>query len=668
MRIDASQVLGHSGVKVKMGTGAATDSLKEGDVIRAGVVSNDKNGIVTLKTENGQSFNAKLGADIKLSPGDTVLLEVTGKEKSQVSFSFVGVEKTDEDLSLGQKNLVADFTDKSLAPFANKLFSLNMPVTEESARMMRDLIAQNPKLSLDEAAFLASNKLTGDDSLMKAALAIIADGDKTDAMITRLMSLVNEQTSQTGPDINTESTDRGSPAFTVSTANTAPLTDLLTTIVKSFSNASTIISQPNINLQTNAENAQEFLQMPGQGGQGDGSPVSAANPETTITANQTQQSTMPETVATNQAFISQESQGDGSPVSGANLEMTIAADQTQQNTTPETVATNQALISQVSQGDGSPMSAANPEMTIAANQTQQNTTPETVATNQAFISQVSQGDGSTVPGANSETAAANQTAYNSTPPAQTMQSMSSVVAQMLSDIPEFSGTPLSALHRFSEILLRVAVENPETPNSTEALTAQLDKLFTKLSKNDTDAGARLRGAREELYTRLALIEEVISRATQPARAEMLVQTQKLMDHVRLLNSIEQFVYMQLPVQLSEEKKTADLYVFKRKGGKRADPDNVNILLAIDLEFMGHWEALLNIKNKEVSIQMEVHGEAEKEHFNANTVMLHNMLTEAGFKLVSTNIKFSEEETTPLTALSAFDRYTGGKQGIIDFRI
>jgi len=78
--------------------------------------------------------------------------------------------------------------------------------------------------------------------------------------------------------------------------------------------------------------------------------------------------------------------------------------------------------------------------------------------------------------------------------------------------------------------------------------------------------------------------------------------------------------------------------------------------------------LLNIKNKEVSIQMEVPGEAEKEHFNSNTVLLHNMLDEAGFKLVSTNIKFAEDETTPLTALSTFDRYTGGKLGTIDFKI
>jgi hypothetical protein len=250
--------------------------------------------------------------------------------------------------------------------------------------------------------------------------------------------------------------------------------------------------------------------------------------------------------------------------------------------------------------------------------------------------------------------------------------MGSVVAGLLSEIPEFKGTPPSALGRFSEMLLRVAgdvaLDNPEAVKDTELLAAQLNKLFTRVGKDDADAGARLREAREELFARLSLIEEAISRAAGPARTEMLQQTQKLMDHVRLLNNIDQFVYMQLPVQLSENRRTAELYVFKKKGGKRADPDNVNILLAIDLENMGHWEALLNIKGKDVSINMEVPGEAEKEHFSAHTVMLHQMLSEDGFKLVSTSIKLSENETTPLTALSSLDRYTGGRQSAIDFMI
>ena len=607
MRVDASQVLAQGGVKIKAGTGTAMDSLKEGDVVRAGVVASDKSGILTLKLEGGQSFSAKLGTDIKLSPGDVILLEVSAKEKGLISLSFSGVETADDDLSLGQKSLVRDFTDKSLAPYASKLAELNMPVTEESARVMRDLVAQNPGLSLDEAAFLASNKLTGDESLMKAALATLAGGDKTADMIAELMSQIKEQNALTdlnlgvrNPDLgvdgsklpNAISSGENNPAFTVNTANAAPLTELLTTIIKNFSGTfatpvqveaqpasvtQTIIAQSDTIMQSNAGNVEELLTH-----------------------------------------------------SGEKVESTTL----QQNTAGSL------------QGDV-PSAAT--------------------AGTAASAGSAAAGD-IVAPGSNTAVNPDNTAAQTSTNTATPAQSMGSVVAGLLSDIPEFSGTPQSALQRFSEMLLRVAGDSQESGNSTETLTAQLDKLFTRIGRDDSDAGARLRDARQELYARLALIEETISRAAQPARAEMLVQTQKLMDHVRLLNSIEQFVYMQMPVQMSDERKTADLYVFKRKGGKRTDPDNVNILMAIDLEFMGHWEALINIKNKEVSIQMEVPSDAEKDHFNSNTVMLHELLSEAGFKLVSTNIKISQEETTVLTALSAFDRYSGGKQGIIDFMI
>jgi hypothetical protein len=160
------------------------------------------------------------------------------------------------------------------------------------------------------------------------------------------------------------------------------------------------------------------------------------------------------------------------------------------------------------------------------------------------------------------------------------------------------------------------------------------------------------------------------KASPSARAEMLEQTQRVMEHVRILNNIDQFVYMQLPVQLGNERQNADLYLFKKKGGKRVDPDNINILLALDLQHLGHWESLINIKSKDVSIKMEVAGAAEKDYFSAHTVLLHNMLHDAGFKLVNTDISYSkeEEETTPLSALAAFDKYSSSQIKKIDFKI
>ena len=632
MRVDASAVLAQGGVKIQSGNDAVS-SLKKGDVIKAAVVSSDKNGAVTLKVDSGQSFSAKLGMDVKLSPGDVILLEVTENNKGQVSLSYNGLAGEDDVSTSGKENLTKDFNDKSLGVFANKLSELKMPVTEESARMMRELMAQNPGLKLEEAAFLASNKIVGDESLMKAALSVLGNGDKTDVMIAKLISLLGEQLSSASDGDLLRTLDSGaegaklqnavSPGesgapFTVNTANSTPLTDLLTTIVKNFSGVfsastgsepapgaitQTIISQPNANMQINAENTQNILENPLQ--------------------NEGQ---------------NQQQQG----VAGLQKELTDSVN----------------IGGQANPSEAQP-AVANTSETVANTTNAQTAQNSQASSGQAGISQ-------------QNTPVSHQA--ESAPPGpaasapQTTQELGGLVARVLSDIPEFSGTPQAALQRFSEMLLRVAGDNKEAADTTEDLMNQLNKLFTKVGREDADAGARLRDAREEMFTRLALIEESMSRAASPARAEMLMQTQKLMDHVRLINSIEQFVYMQLPVQLSEEKKSADLYVFKRKGRKNSDPDNVNILLAIDLEFMGHWEALVNIKNKDVSIQMEVPGEAEKDHFNSNTVLLHNMLDEAGFKLVSTNIKFSKEETTPLTALSTLDRYTGLRQGIIDFKI
>ncbi|MDR2599638.1 MAG: hypothetical protein LBC73_05125, partial [Oscillospiraceae bacterium] len=518
-----------------------------------------------------------------------------------------------------------DFDDKSLAPYAGKLSEMNIPVTESSARMMREILAMHPNLSPEEAAFLASNKITGDIDLMRSALELLAGGEKTDAMIDKLLSSLGELGN------NPENLDAGEN--TTNTVNSTPLTELLTVLVKNAPAilqatngenvqpsqiTQTIITHPDDNMQSNVKNDEVFFQNNQTASQN----VTPEQGENTAT----------QQVGTNLPTSAGVTQGDGSVVQ--------SAEQVQVTNHP------------------SPLGGLYPHFTKEGevhHSTIQDTPTQTAQT-------------SAEPALEGTHKSASPTDAPSQP------TMGNAVASLLSEIPEFKGTPTNALERFSEMLLKVAgdtdivKEVTEGIKETDSLAAQLDKLFTRIGREDTDAGMKLRAAREELFARLSLIEEAISRSTGPARTELLAQTQKLMDHVRVLNNIDQFVYMQLPVQLREERKSAELYVFKKKGSRRTDPDNVNILLAIDLEFMGHWEALLNIKGKDVSINMEVLGDAEKEHFAASTVVLHEMLSEEGFKLVGTSIKVSEEKTTPLTALSAFDRYTGGKIGRIDFKI
>jgi len=586
-------------MKSKPKADAFTDSLKEGDRVAAQVISSEK-GAIAMKTDGGFVFRAKLDAGIQLLPGDEIQLEVSGKGNGSVTLSIIrageGQNETEGE-SGGQTSPARDLTGQSRVPFERKLAELNITVTDEKVRLMQELMEQNPGMKLDEAAFLASNRLTSDEKLMKAALALLSGGEKTDAFVARLLNLLNT-TGNSEFGIRNSENDNSEFGIPNSEFPTASLTSWLMQFGGGASGATaasgqifpgpitdmqTIIAQSDINLQSqNVENVEindEFSQH------------NAQTPEQPTSAEH----------ANHASPNSQHSKQSVGP-------------------TPQTIPNSEFRIPN-----------SNPQLSKQS----AGPTPQTIP--------------------NSEFRIPNST--------------SNALTKLLSELPEFRATPAPALERFSNMLLRVASDSAN-PSSLGAdrLAALLDKLFAQIGENGKNGGERLKNAREELYARLALIEEEVSRTAPRAKPEMLEQVRRLVDHVRLLNNIDQFVYMQLPIKMGQERKTAELYLFKRKGGKRADPENVNILLALELENMGHWEALINFKNKDVSIQMEVAGEKEKEHFSENTVLLHEMLAEAGFKLLNTDIKYSKKETTPLNALSSLERYKTGRTGMIDYKV
>jgi hypothetical protein len=481
------------------------------------------------------------------------------------------------------------------------LSKLNMPVNEKSAAAMRTLIANHPSMTLEQAAFLVSNKLTDDSALLKAALTLLSEGTKTDALLDKLIALLGKQVpgeamaqdkapaTQT-PGAQTPVTQTPGAA----NAQGSPLAQLIAQIIDNTSpgaaqyeaalkNNKAIITQSGTILQSaNDINNEKFL--------------------------------LKDTLLQQNSTINAQSAEKNMQMSGEKLQAGVLGAQT---------------------GGAD---------TQAAAASQQSSVWATLAAAQSSAAEIQGQSG-------------NQ-----------QQTMAAPLAAALAELPEFRGTPPQALERFSSMLMNVAADNPGslTGGDSGKLTSLLDKLFTRINANDNSAGERLMQAKQELFARLSLIEETISRSATPAKAELMDQANKLVNHVRLLNSIEQFVYMQLPIVLAEEKQAVELYLFKRKGGRKPDPDDVNILLSLDLENMGHCEAFLNIKNKDISVRMKVDGPAEKDFLYENTVLLHNMLEEAGFNLTETDITYTEDNTTLLTALLAPTKFANGTGGGVDF--
>ena len=541
MRVDSLQIPGQGGLKVQTGKGAFTDSLREGDRVTVDVLSSDKNAVV-LKTDSGQIFRARLDTGAELLQGDKILLEYSGREGKLVFLSIAGREAPAEDTA-AQSMLVRDFDDKSLAPFAGKLADLHMPPTEENSRAMKGLITGNPDISLEEAAFLASNKLTVDEGLLKAALHFLSGGEKTDALLARLIDILDSHEA----DVQAE-TAQHSPQETQS-----PLTDALRLLMDRA------VSADNVGTDKQA------ISGHAAGEEAEIVDTAAANAET---ENQTV-----------------------SNAGGAGAAAAPADDSNARNISANVQNNLQGIIAQ----SDSDLQSRNVLNNVEILQKPSNFVEKSISEPQNSIvlqSEAVSKDEKTAlseepPNVNATSTAPDQ--HNAANAPLPTRDAGRVVADLLSDVPEFRGTPPSALERFSNMLLRVATAANGTNDSsgaikgdTKKLAGLLDEMFTRIDKNAAGAGERLKNAKEELFARLTLIDEAVSRTAPQARAEILEQTQKLTDHIRLLNSIDQFVYMQLPVQIGEERKTAELYMFRRKSGKRIDPENANILLALEL--------------------------------------------------------------------------------------
>ena len=660
MRVDLLQVPSQGGLKVRTGADTFISSLKEGDSIKAEVLSSDK-GAVTMRTDDGQAFRARLEADVELVAGDRVLLEMTGKEAGIVTLSIRGEAEAWE--TSEQQGPVRGFEDKTLLPYAEKLAELNIPVTEETASMMREIISLYPGMSLEEAAFIASNKLAGDESLIKAALAVISDGEKTDAMLERLMTLLLSQGTGGNEEFgirNSEfgiNNDHADPELSAQTAQIIEEGDIIAqspaspagdeTINSEFAPGNLTVSPDVGDIQNsefqipnsefapvNPESLSEWIALI------EGGDMNAA--KASLHGEQTPAPVMQEIIPHNNSIMQ-------SRISENNVEMM------KNNISAENTPVEMQQIPENTPA-GAEFGIRNSEFGINSDHVDSELIAQTAQTI----------DGSLIT-AQSPARPAEDETINSEFRIPNSEFAGKAIAGFLSELDEFRGTPAPVLERFSNMLLRVANENAGASAADAGkLLSLFEKMFTRIEKSDADAGARLKSAKEELFARLTFLEEAISRAEPAAKTLMLDQTRRLMDHVRLLNSIDQFVYMQLPVQIGEERRTAELYMFKKKNSKRLDPENVNILLALDLENMGHWEGLINIRNKDVSIRMEVAGPDEKEYFSEKTILLHELLADAGFRLVGTDITYSEIETTPLIALSVFDRLSTGKSGGIDY--
>ena len=239
-------------------------------------------------------------------------------------------------------------------------------------------------------------------------------------------------------------------------------------------------------------------------------------------------------------------------------------------------------------------------------------------------------------------------------PAQ--ENVVTVTHEALASSPLLDGLSERTLAGMAESLNRIAGSIPKSSTETELfenIARFARELFVRLDgQDDADMGERLKSIREDLYIKLAYFRDAVAASGASAKDVLLDQTQKLMDHLRLLNGLDQFVCVQVPVQLEDRNANAELYIFKRKknGRPKIDPENVKILLALDLTHMGKLETMIEILGRDVALRFEVENDDVAKELRYNSARIHKLLEEAGYKFAGSTFAAKKSDSTIETAL------------------
>lgn len=105
---------------------------------------------------------------------------------------------------------------------------------------------------------------------------------------------------------------------------------------------------------------------------------------------------------------------------------------------------------------------------------------------------------------------------------------------------------------------------------------------------------------EKMDRDLAKLEQVLGQSTQ-GKTSLLGTVQEIRGHISFMNDVNQlYTYVQLPLQMSSQNTTADLYVYTNKKSLREGNGELSAFLHLDMEHLGPCDVSVKMFQKKVS--------------------------------------------------------------------
>lgn len=113
-----------------------------------------------------------------------------------------------------------------------------------------------------------------------------------------------------------------------------------------------------------------------------------------------------------------------------------------------------------------------------------------------------------------------------------------------------------------------------------------------------------------------------------------------LDFMNQLN--QEYTYLQLPVQFTNEETHSDLYVYTNKKNMRERKDELSVLLHLDMEVLGTTEVFITLKGNKVNAKFTLDNSRSIEIVENNMELLIERLKKSGYDALATVDKLKKE--------------------------
>ncbi|WP_455715617.1 flagellar hook-length control protein FliK [Anaerosporobacter sp.] len=116
--------------------------------------------------------------------------------------------------------------------------------------------------------------------------------------------------------------------------------------------------------------------------------------------------------------------------------------------------------------------------------------------------------------------------------------------------------------------------------------------------------------------------------------------QENLEFMKVLNQL--YPYVQLPLKMKDQFIHSDLYVYTKKKNLRENPDNISVLLHLDMEYLGPMDIHINLTRGNVQTKFYITDEFSTSLLRNNIDLLEEAMTRNGYLLQTEFIERKKE--------------------------